>query len=64
MKFEDYMTAHQAAEVLSLSYHSLMRARRRGLIEGEQVGWQYFFSKEEVERYGKALAAVRGGHAA
>lgn len=52
MKFEDYLTGREAALKLGLSYHQLMRARRRGRIQGVRLGWQWLFHKDEVNRVG------------
>lgn len=62
MKLEDYLTGHEAASLLGMTYHTFMRARRRGLIAGEQRGWQWFFLKDEVKRYAEArTAAIAAG---
>lgn len=59
---DDYLTGHEAANVLGVSYHTIMRARRRGLIEAVQKGWQYYFHKAEVARYGDLrTAAIAAG---
>lgn len=51
MTLDDYLTAHEAAEQLGISYHKLMRARARGLVQADKKGWQFFFRKDEVERF-------------
>lgn len=58
MKLEDYLTGHDAATSLGVSYHTFMRARRRGFISGHQLGWQWLFHKDEVARYAEVRAAA------
>ena len=50
MRFEDYIPAKEAAELIGISYELLMSRCYKGKIKFEKKGYAVFIHKDEVER--------------
>lgn len=51
MSKDQYYTAHEAAEVLGLKYHTFLSRVRKGHYEGQRFGWVYMFLKTEIDEH-------------
>ena len=51
LKASELMTLKEAAEYSGFSYHYLLTLARRGRLEADKRGMQWFTTKEAVDRF-------------